>query len=160
MMLVETFWQGFFATSADLLHITTKEIPVESAKAMTVVEQFHSPVRKAFNIIKKESPGKDDVSALQMTVKAIKDSVGPDGLVLTLLVFGALPRTGLPKKKPTSSTFQRAVALPKTIERITKHFTNRQVKDEMRTQNGPDVTDIHNAPTGSRVLVYHPEKDN
>jgi hypothetical protein len=30
--------------------------------------------------------------ALQMTFKAINDSIGPDGLILTLLVYGVYPR--------------------------------------------------------------------
>jgi hypothetical protein len=34
----------------------------------------------------------DPESALQIAIKALNDSAGPDGLVSTLLVFGAYPR--------------------------------------------------------------------
>lgn len=94
-----------------------------------------------------------------MSVKAINDSVGPDGLVPTLLVFGALPRLGLPTDPPTPSTFKRAIALRKATKAMSKHFSSRQVKDALKVRNGPDVTEIHKTPIGAPVLIYRPEKD-
>ena len=57
-----------------------------------MVERYHGPLRRIYHIIITEllDIGKD--MALQMAFKAINDSVGPDGLVPTLLVFGAYPR--------------------------------------------------------------------
>lgn len=49
-----------------------------------------------------------------MAVKSVSDSVGSDGLVPALLVYGTLPRLGLPHEKLTPSTVQRATALRKT----------------------------------------------
>lgn len=39
----------------------------------------------------------DPASALQAAVRPISNSVEPDGLVPIFLVYGALPRLGLPK---------------------------------------------------------------
>jgi len=49
------------------------------------------PLRHAYKIIslKLESTSKELI--LQMAVKAINNSTGPDGLIPTLLVFGAYP---------------------------------------------------------------------
>lgn len=41
--------------------------------------------------MKKELPDISPKAALQMAVKAVNDTAGPDGLVPTLLVFGAYP---------------------------------------------------------------------
>lgn len=101
----------------------------------------------------------DDEDTLQMAVKAINDSVGPDGLVPTLLVFGAIPRLVLPTDQPTTSTFKRAVALRKETESMSRHFAKRQVRDALSNRNGPDVSEIYQTPIGSPVLVYRPEKD-
>lgn len=38
-------------------------------------------------------------------------------------------------------------------------FTKSQVNDAVQTRNGPDTTDIQNAPLNSHVLIYHPEKN-
>lgn len=94
-----------------------------------------------------------------MAVKSINDSAGPNGLVPTLLVFGALPCLGLPTDQPTPSTFNRAVALRKAIESMSRHFASRQVCDTMASRNGPNVADIHQAPIRSKVLVHRPALD-
>jgi len=54
-----------------------------------MVERYYGPLRHIYYIIIVELPdiGKD--IALQMAFKAINDSIGPNGLIPTLLVFGA-----------------------------------------------------------------------
>ena len=155
----KSFMASAFRANADMLHIRTNSIPVESANAMKIVERYHSPLRRSFNIIRQEAPDLDKHAALQMAVKAVNDSVGPNGLVPTLLVFGALPRLGLPTDKPTPSTYQRAIALRKATTAMSRHFASRQVRYAMNARNGPVVTDIHNTPIGAHVLVYRPYKD-
>jgi hypothetical protein len=49
-------------------------------------------VRRAYKIIIAEIKGINKDIALQMAFKAINDTIGPDGIVPTLLVYGALPR--------------------------------------------------------------------
>lgn len=148
-----------FQSQSDLLHIDTRQVPVESPNSLTYVERYHEPIRKAYKCVKQEAPDLDSEAALQMAVKAVNDSTGPNGLVPTLLVYGALPRLGLPNDAPTPSTFKRAVALKHATNEVTKYFAKRQVKDALRTRNGPDTSDVHKAPIGSHVLVYRPKKD-
>lgn len=107
----KNFIASEFQANADMLHIGTKSIPVESANSMKVVDRYHARLRRAFSIIQKEAADMDKTEVLQMAVKAINDSVGLDGLVPTLLVFGALPRLGLPTDRPSPSTLNRALAL-------------------------------------------------
>ena len=69
------------------------EVPVEAHWSIGKVERYHAPLRRAFNIISAElgsNVSKDVI--LQMAVKAINDTAGPDGIVPTVLVFGAYPR--------------------------------------------------------------------
>lgn len=89
----------------------------------------------------------------------MNDSVGPDGLVPTLLVYGSLPCLCLQSHKPTRVTFQFSVAFRKDTEKITKHFQRKQVNSSVRELNGPDAYDIHLAPIDSYVLFYRPGKD-
>lgn len=92
----KNFKGAAFQANTDILHIRTKSIPVESANSMTIVERYHSPLRRVYQIIMKKASKTSKMEALQMTVKSINDSVGPDGIVPTLLVFGAHARLGLP----------------------------------------------------------------
>lgn len=148
-----------FQTNAELLHIETRDVPIETPNSMSYVERYHNPIRHAFKIVTAEAPDLDPEAALQTAVKSVNDSIGPDGLVPTLLVYGALPRLGFPNECPTPSTFQRAVALRKATEAMSKHFAKSQVSTAVRTRNGPDTSDIHSAPLDSHVLVYRPELD-
>jgi hypothetical protein len=90
--------------------------------------------------------------ALQMTVKAINDTAGSDGLVPTLLVFGAYPRMHA-MDPPTPSITQRAIAIEKAMTEIRKFRAERQVADALNTRNGPIVTPIHDLSINSDVLI-------
>jgi len=71
--------------------IKVKEVPIKAHNNVGKVEQYHAPLCRAYEIIssKLESTSKELI--LQMAVKAVNDSVGPDGLIPMLLVFGAYP---------------------------------------------------------------------
>lgn len=143
-----------FQTNNALMYINTKAVPIESANSMTYVERYHVPLRRAYKIMKDEAPGLDDEALLQCAVKSVNDSVGPDGLVPTLLVYGALPRLGLKTEKPTATTQQRATAVRNATAEMSRYFAKRQVREALNQRNGPNVLDIHKAELGSHVLVY------
>lgn len=153
------FMVSAFQVSTDMLHIRTKSMPVDSANSMTIVKRYHSSFRRAYNIIQKELSSMDGEECLQIANKAINDSVGRDGLVPSLLVFGALPQLGLPTDNQSKSTFQRAVALRNETTVMSEHFAKRQIRSASRTRNGPDVTDIHKCPIKLPIIVYPQEKD-
>lgn len=102
----------------------------------------------------------DKDESLQMSVKAINDSVGPDSLVSTLLVCGALACLGLPTGHPFKSTFQLADALQDATAAMSKLFAKRQARKALHTRNEPNETDMHMIPVGSSVSVFWPENNN
>jgi hypothetical protein len=53
---------------------------------------YYIPLRQAFEIITKELSCALKQFVLQIAIKAINNTAGPDGLVLTLLVFSTYPR--------------------------------------------------------------------
>ena len=66
-------------------------MPVEAHNSVGMVERYHGPLHRIYYIIIAELPDISKDMALQMAFKAINDSAGPDGLIPTLLVFGAYP---------------------------------------------------------------------
>lgn len=148
-----------FQTNSALLHVDTKCVPIESPNSMSYVERYHTQIRHAYKIVTTEAPDLDAGVEQQIALKSVNDSIGPDGLVPTLLVYGSLPRLGFRTDKPTPPTFQRAVALRKATEAMSKHFAKSQVSNAVRTRNGPDTSHIHSAPLKSHVLLYRPERD-
>jgi hypothetical protein len=142
-----------FQQHAQSLHIRTKEIPVEAANSMSIVERYHKPLRRAYEVLKDEMGGTDKAMLLQMAVKAVNDTAGYDGIVPTLLVFGAFPRMS-ELEPPAPSIAQRATAIKKAMAEVVKLRACRQVNDALQTRNGPSTDDIHALPLGSDVLIW------
>lgn len=133
--------------------VILKAVPVEAHQSIGVVERYHGPIRRAYHIITAEIKDIDKDMALQMAFKAINDSAGPDGLIPTLLVFGAYPRlTAFDAPSPTIS--QRAAAIKKAMTEIQKLRAKRQVNDALNTRNGPNTISLHDLPINNQVLVF------
>jgi Reverse transcriptase (RNA-dependent DNA polymerase) len=146
-----------FKQNAHILHIRTKAVPTEAAQSMGIVERYHAPLRRAYEVISDElqlpSNMVNKSLMLQMATKAVNDTAGPDGLVPTLLVFGTYPRLS-ESDPPTPIITQRAIAIRRATQEVTKLRARRQVTDALRQRNGPKVDRIHDLAIGSDVLVW------
>ena len=104
---------------------------------MGLVERYHALLRRVFKIFRAKEFNKKTL--LQIAVKAVNDTTGPDGIVPTLLVFGAYPRmTDL--SPPSLTIAARAKALKKAIHKVRGLYIKRKVKDTLAIRNGLDVT--------------------
>ena len=93
---------------------------------MLAVERYHAPLRRVYNIITVNSPANINTAlTLQAAVKACNNNVGPNGLIPTLLVFGTIPRFGLPNNLPAPATYKKATAVRKAIEEFTRANAKR-----------------------------------
>ena len=82
-----------FRTEAKIIGVTCKQVPTKAHWSVGKIERYHAPLRRAWDILHAELSGTiPDKAILQIVVKAINDTAGPDGLVHTLLVFGTYPR--------------------------------------------------------------------
>jgi hypothetical protein len=97
--------------------IKVKIVLVKAYNLIKIVERYHGPIRQAYFIIMTEIPGINKDMALQMAFKAINDTAGLDGLVLTLLVYNTLPRI-VEYDVPLPTITQRSMALKKAILEI------------------------------------------
>jgi hypothetical protein len=86
-----------------------------------------------------------------MAFKAINDSAGPDGIVPTLLVYGAYPRI-TENDVPSPIVSQRSIALKKAIDKVRKLRAVRQVDDALNQRNSP-ISRVKDLPLNSSVLV-------
>lgn len=96
-----------------MLHITCKPVPVEYANWISLVERYHRDLHWAVTIIREECPNLDYDDELLAAVKSLNGSNGPDGLIPTLLIFGAIPRLGSRQDPPHPEIAKRTAALEK-----------------------------------------------
>ena len=87
-----------------------------------------------------------------MAFKALNDSIGPNGLVPILLVFGAYPCI-TDRDTPATIVTQRIAALKNAIIKIGKIRAERQVTNTLVIRNGPNTTIVSDLPLNSEVLV-------
>ena len=88
-----------------------------------------------------------------MAFKALNDTIGPDGLVPTLLVFSVYPRM-VELDAPSPSVIQWANAIKKAIAEVQKLQAKRQVVDALNMCNGPKTNAVHNLPPNTPILVW------
>jgi hypothetical protein len=73
-----------------------------------------------------------------MAVKAVNDSAGPDGIVLTLLVFGLYLRiTEIDPPSPTIA--KRAEAIRATTKEVRRLYAKQQVSNALAIRNSPNT---------------------
>ncbi|KHJ31224.1 hypothetical protein EV44_g3699 [Erysiphe necator] len=157
----KTFISREFVQNAAAMSTSTKSVPVEAHWSIGLVERYHQVLRRAYEIICEElkTYTLSKEMRLQMAVKAVNDSAGPNGLVPTLLVFGTYPRmTHI--DPPAPSITQRASAIRKAMEEIQQFRSRRLVADALNQRNGPSVASLHNLPLGSNVLVFREGQAN
>ncbi len=105
-------------------------MPVKAHNSIGKVEQYHTPVCRVYKLFLKSFPKISKEERLALSVKYVNDTVGLDGLVPTLLVFGVYPRI-LSSKGPLALTSERAKAIEKGIEEVRKCYTVRKVHEAL-----------------------------
>ena len=92
---------------------------VEAYNSICKVERYYTPLRRVYKIIRTElkEEGIDDEVCLQMAVKAINDTAGPNSLVPTLLIFKAYPRI-TSADLPALSIIKRSKAIQDIIREL------------------------------------------
>jgi len=150
--------QGSVFTSAnwenacETVDIHLRNTGSQSHNSLSANEKYHDTLRTIYNKVRHEYPKLPVDVSLALSVKAMNDTVGPDGLVPSLLVFGVLPK--LPSISPRD--------FPEHKERVRAMMTARKKYEQLvslaRVQLGilkrpPPAADIHVQP-GEFVYVY------
>ena len=177
---LKTCWSGTYLGPPDFLRIdqganfvarkfqemaledgtTLIEASVESANTMSHVERYHVPLRAAYRKVR-ATCGRDtsDSEALQLSVMAVNDTVGPEGLCPTLLVFGSYPRPARAVRACTQVS--RAAALESAAKEVARIHAEKKVAFALRYRGpyGRGRDDLARLNMGDEVLVYQ-DKSN
>ena len=87
-----------------------------------------------------------------MAVKAVNNTASFNGLVPTLLVYGAYLRIN--KLDPFApSIMDRVAAIRKAMAEIVKLWAKQTVNNALYHRNRPNITLVHNLLLNSEVLV-------
>lgn len=135
-----------FVGLARLANVEVNRTGIEAHASLGLAERYREPLRSTFRKIEVSWPGVDKGLALAFAVKAMNDTLGPEGLVPSALVFGEFPQINT-RSEPRAdrSTLRRAevanLARPEISERMA----------ELRLKRG-----LHHAVPPSRDRIYQP----
>ena len=87
-----------------------------------------------------------------MAVKTINNMAGLDGLMPTLLIFGAYPRISR-EDRLIISNVERAAVIKKVIAKVHRCYNTRKIIDAINMRNGPNIIVTLALPLNSNVLV-------
>lgn len=76
-----------FLSLAQTDGISVLHVPTGSPETMRHAKSYHGPLRSAYLKIKSDLPKMSHRELLQMAVKAVNDTTGPEALCPTQLVF-------------------------------------------------------------------------
>ena len=102
-------WSTMYA--CEVQNIELRNTGTESHNSLGAGEKYYHTLRTIYLEVQADFPSVDDATLLAISVKAMNDTVGPEGLVPSLLVFGALPRlpTISPRDYPSHKERMRAM---------------------------------------------------
>ena len=142
-----------FKQYAANIDIIIKNAPMEAHHFIDMVKHYHESLRHVYSIISHKISGIKPNLAFQMSFKAINNSVGLNGLVLTLLVFGAYFKMNKLDALSPSIT-QRAMAIKKAIDKVRKCTLSWQVNNILNACNRLYTASVYDLPINLPVLVY------
>lgn len=106
---------------------------IEGKNATGVGEWYHTPPRRVCNVPGLYAPYLALELALRLATEAIKDTMAPNGLVPSLLLYGPLPRFPSQSKSPSQADHRSTVgaALSDTSQSACDTRVNRALRSHL-----------------------------
>ncbi len=147
-----------FKQYADNMKISIKTILVETHHLIEMMKRYYDSFRRVYAIITTEISSINLEINLQMTFKALNNSIEFDDLIFTLLVLKAYLRM-IEMNISSFIITQQAIAMRKAMKEVQKFIATRQMNDALNIQNELIIILIHELSLNSSVLVFRENKD-
>ena len=147
-------FRKIFAELAALHDVTLEKSGVQSHHSLGIGERYHKPLRDTYRKLKLDHPSMQRQVLLALSVKAMNDTLGPEGIVPSSLVFGEFPslRTFVGPIIPRPSLAERAETAQEARRLMAKHLALTRVNRALK-HNTPAATNRVYQP-GDEVLVW------
>ena len=145
---------GIFASLVEDSNIKFEKTGIEAHSSLGVGERYRQPLRSTFLKLSKAYPGRDKNLLLQCAVKGMNDTLGPEGIAPSVLVFGQYPPTYTPSetkpKRPQAD--ERAQIVHEARIGMAKHMAKGRVSRALKNKAPPALDSTFNP--GDQVFVW------
>ena len=124
-----------------------------ASHALGIGERYHTPLRNTYRKLKVEFPQMNKHILLSISVKAGNDTLGPEGIVPSALVFGEFltVSTILGTRVPRQTLTERAQVVQRARKIMAQELADSQMKRSIKHKK-PSATD-HVYDPGEYALV-------
>ena len=145
---------GVFIDISKMSDVAVEATGIQAHSSLNVGERYHHPLRQTYRKILIENPTCPPEEALAAAVKAMNDTVGPEGFVPSALVFGEFPRVHTASSSATSrpSLSSRAKVANTARSEMEHHMASLRLQRALR-HTVPPAAD-HSYRPGDKVLVW------
>ena len=140
-------WHDILSLSGIKLELS----PIESHNSLTVGERYHDPLRRIYRKVRHDFPTLSESLALSLANKAMNDTMGPEGLVPTLLVFGTVPRLSIGDRPPPNQS-ERMLAMDNARREMDSIVSDLRIKRALSSKTPPGAMRVFHP--GELVRVY------
>lgn len=136
-----------------------KQTGVEAHSSLNIGERLHQTLRQAFRKLRLDHPKIGIRLLLSVAVKALNDTIGPDGVVPSALLFGEYPliRTFDKPRMPNPKLVQRALIAQQARKLMAQNMAKARVTRAIKHNTLPADYAIYQP--GDRVLVWREDTD-
>ena len=154
-MLVDQgrYFGDTFATLCAMSNVDVKGTGVGAHNSLGLGERYHQPLRQTYRKIMSENPQSSHERALAAAVKAMNDTLGPEGLFRSVFMFGefsrALTKSETPSERPILE--ERASVAQSARKKMGKIMAEKRIRRALHRRT-PSASDRFYQP-GDKVLV-------
>jgi len=143
-----------FANIAANCKVPVNHTEIQSHNSLGVGERYHEPVRTTFRKLKLDFPQEKVQVLLDLAVKGMNDTLGPEGLVRSALVFGSMPSLAMlgSTPDPRATLEDRAAIANSARKSMQQQMAKLRVQRALRHQV-PAAADRH-FQVGQNILVW------
>ncbi len=139
---------------ATLHNVNLEKSGIQSHNSIGIGERYHKPLRDTYRKLKCDHPSMRHQLLLALAVKAMNDTLGPEGTVPSALVFGEFPSIrafeGTVIARP--SLAERPEVARETRRYTAKSLAQSRVRRALHHQMPPAMDRTHNP--GDKVLLW------
>ena len=120
------------------MNIDIKKVLVKAYNNISKVERYYGLLQQAYKILSNELLLANKEAILQITVKAVNDSAGLDGIMPTLLIFKVY--FCITRDSPLLPFItEQAKAIYKAIKKVRRLYAEQQVNNALAIRNRPNT---------------------
>ena len=149
-----TQFQGRFVDLARAADVDVSSTGIEAHSSLGLCERYHEPLRTTVRKIMVSFPSTEKELALACAVKAMNDTLGPEGLVPSALVFGEYPQIRARSENATErpTTAQRGEVAEMARKEMSRIMATMKTRRALHHAVPPSCDRTYEL--GDKVLIW------